>query len=92
MKAYNFSDQEIANALSAQGLYTAGGEGGGGGEQETGIINKNINTFSGGDGITSIAPGTLQKQYQANLNSPINNYLYEMGAKYKASDFGKKSR
>ena len=92
MKAYNFSDQEIANALSAQGLYTAdgGGGGGGGGEQETGIINKNINTFSGGDGITSIAPGTLQKQYQAQLNNPINNYLYEMGAKYKASDFGKK--
>ena len=89
MKAYNFSDQEIANALSAKGLYTAGG-GGGGGEQETGIINKNINTFSGGDGITSIAPGTLQKQYQAQLNNPINNYLYEMGAKYKASDFGKK--
>ena len=25
MKAYNFSDQEIANALSAQGLYTAPG-------------------------------------------------------------------
>jgi len=90
MKAYNFSDQQIANALSAQGLYTAGGGGGGDGEQETGIINKNINTFSGGDGITSIAPGTLQKQYQAQLNNPINNFLYEMGAKYKASDFGKK--
>ena len=27
MKAYNFSDQEIANALSAQGLYTAPGSG-----------------------------------------------------------------
>jgi hypothetical protein len=89
MNSYGFTDQQIADALSAQGLYTAGG-GGGGGEQETGIINKNINTFSGGDGITSIAPGTLQKQYQAQLNNPINNYLYEMGAKYKASDFGKK--
>ena len=90
MKGYNFSDQEIADALSARGLYTASGSGGGGGgnEQVTGIIGAQLNR--GDNNVTTFAPGTLQKQYQANLNNPINNYLYEMGAKYKASDFGKK--
>jgi hypothetical protein len=48
MKAYNFSDQEIANALSAQGLYTAPGSG----TPETttpNIIGSQINQ-GGGDG------------------------------------------
>ena len=82
MKGYNFSDQEIADALSARGLYTSGG-GGGGSEQVSGIIGTQLNRVN--DSVTSIAPGTLQKQYQANLNNPINNALYEMGAKFKAS-------
>ena len=48
MKAYNFSDQEIANALSAQGLYTAGGSS----TPETtspNIINQQLQTGGGGD-------------------------------------------
>ena len=47
MKSYNFSDQEIANALSAQGLYTAGGS-----TPETtapNIINQQLQTGGGGD-------------------------------------------
>ena len=50
MKAYNFSDQEIANALSAQGLYTAPGSS----IPETtapNIINQQLQTGGGGDGI-----------------------------------------
>ena len=85
MNAYGFSDQEIADALSARGLYTASGSGGGGGgnEQVTGIIGEQLNR--GDNNVTTFAPGTLQKQYQANLNNPINNALYEIGAKFKAS-------
>ena len=48
MKAYNFSDQEIANALSAQGLYTAPGSS----TPETtapNIINQQLQTGGGGD-------------------------------------------
>ena len=41
MKGYNFSDQEIADALSARGLYTPGGATQP--EQVTGIINQQIN-------------------------------------------------
>jgi len=44
MKGYNFSDQEIADALSARGLYTAAGSGTTTQpEQVTGIINQQIN-------------------------------------------------
>ena len=86
MKGYNFSDQEIADALSARGL--ASGSGGGGNEQVTGIIGAQLNR--GDNNVTTFAPGTLQKQYEAQLKNPINNALYEMGAKFKASDFGKK--
>ena len=48
MKAYNFSDQEIANALSAQGLYTAPDSS----TPETtasNIISSQINQGDGGD-------------------------------------------
>ena len=47
MKGYNFSDQEIADALSARGLYTPGGTTQP--EQVTGIINQQIQT-AGDDG------------------------------------------
>ena len=47
MKAYNFSDQEIANALSAQGLYTAGGSTP---VVEEGIISAAPNIINQGDG------------------------------------------
>ena len=40
MKGYNFSDQEIADALSARGLYTPGGTTQP--EQVTGIINLSL--------------------------------------------------
>jgi hypothetical protein len=92
MNSYGFTDQQIADALQGQGLYTpAGGGGGGGGsnEQVTGIIGTQLNR--GDDSVTSIAPGTLQKQYQAQLNNPINNFLYETGAKIKASQPYQKS-
>ena len=76
MKAYNFSDQEIANALSARGL------------SELGTSNIPDTTSSqtigyqdsGGNGdgkTTSIAPGTLKSQYQTSINNPINNAIYD---------------
>ena len=83
MKGYNFSDQEIADALSARGLYEPTGGGGDGNEQVTGIIGTQLNR--GDNNVTTFAPGTLQKQYEAQLKNPINNALYEMGAKFKAS-------
>ena len=53
MKGYNFSDQEIADALSARGLYTAAGSGTTQPEQVTGIINQQIQTGGGdNDGFT----------------------------------------
>ena len=48
MNAYGFTDQEIADALSARGLYTPGGTTQP--EQVTGIINQQIQTGGGGDG------------------------------------------
>jgi len=48
MKNYNFSDQEIADALSARGLYTPAGSGTGTTVSE-GIINQQIQTGGGGD-------------------------------------------
>jgi hypothetical protein len=47
MNAYGFSDQEIANALEGQGLYTPGGSTPDAPDQ--GIINQQLNQ-SGGDG------------------------------------------
>ena len=50
MKGYNFSDQEIADALSARGLYTPAGSGSTTQpEQVTGIINQQIQTGGGRD-------------------------------------------
>ena len=43
MNAYGFSDQEIADALSARGLYTAPGSGTTQPEQVTGIIGSQLN-------------------------------------------------
>ena len=47
MNSYGFTDQQIADALSAQGLYGAANSGTTQPEQVTGIINKQIN--QGGD-------------------------------------------
>jgi hypothetical protein len=49
MKGYNFSDQEIADALSARGLYTPAGSGTTQPEQVTGIINQQLQTGGGRD-------------------------------------------
>ena len=90
MKAYNFSDQEIANALSAQGLYTAPGSG----TPETttpNIIGSQINQGGGGDGIQSIGPQNIAsftetvEARQNRLNKPgkiadfINSNLGKIG-------------
>jgi len=48
MKGYNFSDQEIADALSARGLYTPAGSGTTTTAPE-GIINQQLQTGGGGD-------------------------------------------
>ena len=90
MKAYNFSDQEIANALSAQGLYTAPGSS----TPETtapNIIGSQINQGGGGDGIQSIGPQNIAsftetvEARQNRLNNPgkiadfINSNLGKIG-------------
>jgi len=49
MSAYGFSDQQIADALSARGLYTPAGSGSTQPEQVTGIINQQIQTGGGDD-------------------------------------------
>ena len=49
MSAYGFSDQQIADALSARGLYTPAGSGTTQPEQVTGIINQQIQTGGGRD-------------------------------------------
>ena len=46
MNAYGFSDQEIADALSARGLYESTGGGGSGNEQIAGIIGSQIDRKS----------------------------------------------
>ena len=90
MKAYNFSDQEIANALSAQGLYTAPGSS----TPETttpNIIGSQINQGGGRDGIQSIGPQNIAsftetvEARQNRLNNPgkiadfINSNLGKIG-------------
>jgi len=52
MNAYGFTDQEIADALSARGLYTPAGSGTTQPEQVTGIINQQIQTGGRDDNKT----------------------------------------
>ena len=54
MKGYNFSDQEIADALSARGLYTAAGSGTGTETTQPNIIGAQLNQGGGGGGITEL--------------------------------------
>ena len=80
MKGYNFSDQEIADALSARGLYTPAGSGTTQPEQVTGIINQQINQ-GGDDRITE-----LQKTFTKDLSGdPRFSYLtpQEQANKYR---------
>ena len=53
MNAYGFTDQQIADSLSARGLYTPPGSGTTEPEQVTGIINQQINQ-GGDDRITEL--------------------------------------
>lgn len=68
MNAYGFSDQEIANALEGQGLYTPSGSS----TPETtapNIINQQIQSGGGGGGITTLDPLTRPQGTPFNLNS-----------------------
>jgi len=72
MNTYGFSDQEIADALSARGLYTAAGSGTGTETTESNIIGAQLNQGGGGGGgITE-----LQKTFTKDLSeNPRFNYL-----------------
>ena len=54
MKNYNFTDQEIADALSARGLYTPAGSGSGTETTAPNIIGSQLN--QGGDNFSSFNP------------------------------------
>jgi hypothetical protein len=69
MKAYNFSDQEIANALSAQGLYTAGGTTDTPDTTIQPISFQSGNGGGGGGGITELDPLNRPKGTPFDLNS-----------------------
>ena len=69
MKAYNFSDQEIANALSAQGLYTAGGTTDTPDTTIQPIGFQSGNGGGGGGGITELDPLNRPKGTPFDLNS-----------------------
>ena len=90
MNAYGFDDQAIADALAAQGLYTAPGSS----TPETttpNIIGSQINQGGGGDGIQSIGPQNIAsftetvEARQNRLNKPgkiadfINSNLGKIG-------------
>jgi hypothetical protein len=71
MNAYGFSDQEIANALQGQGLYTPGGS-----TPDTpsdNIIGSQINQGGGGEGITE-----LQETFTTLPGDPKNFRLSQL--------------
>jgi len=70
MSGYGFTDQQIADALQGQGLYTPAGGGEGGSEQVSGIINEQIQT--GGDGRMQGLNQTFTKDLS---QDPRFNYL-----------------
>ena len=79
MKGYNFSDQEIADALSARGLYTPAGSRTTQPEQVKGIINQQIQTGGGdNDGFTGFGKfGNLDPTTEKEVT--INFYDEEYG-------------
>ena len=95
MNAYGFSDQQIADALSARGLYTAAGSGTTQPEQVTGIIGSQLN--QGGGDKPMIQPfkqdprvGSAFEAYQRNqalsamgINDPFANEATLAGAYYE---------
>ena len=95
MNAYGFSDQEIANALQEQGLYTPAGSETKPPEQVTGIIGSQLN--QGGDDKPMIRPfredpkvGSAFEAYQRNqqlqsmgINDPFADEISLQGAYYE---------
>jgi len=77
MNSYGFSDQEIANALEGQGLYTPGETTDTPDTTSSQTIGYQNNSGNGDGKTTSIAPGTLKSQYQTSINNPINNAIYD---------------
>ena len=75
MKNYNFTDQEIADALSARGLYTAAGSGTGTETTAPNIIGSQLNQAggSGGGGITE-----LQETFRTEPGDPKNFRLSQL--------------
>jgi len=69
MNAYGFTDQEIADALSARGLYTPAGSGSGTETTQPNIINQQLQTGGGGGGITE-----LQKTFTTETAPPSKPY------------------
>ena len=69
MKAYNFSDQQIADALSAQGLYTAGGSTPDTPDTTIQPIGFQSGNGGGGGGITELDPLNRPKGTPFDLNS-----------------------
>ena len=79
MNAYGFSDQEIADALSARGLYTPAGSGSGTETTQPNIIGAQLN--QGDDRVTE-----LQETFTKDLSGDSRfNYLtpQEQGVKYR---------
>jgi hypothetical protein len=95
MNAYGFSDQEIADALSARGLYTPPGSGSTQPEKVTGIIGTQLN--QGGDDKPMIQPfrqdprvGAAFEAYQRNqqlqsmgIEDPFADEISLQGAYYE---------
>ena len=77
MKGYNFSDQEIADALSARGLYTPAGSGTTQPEQVTGIINQQLQTGDDGPKGDFGIFGNLDKSTAKDFNVEV--YDEELG-------------
>ena len=79
MKAYNFSDQEIANALSAQGLYTAGGT--------TDTPDTTIQPIGfqsgngGGGGITELTPLNTRTNISSGINRNDKTFIDPLNEK-----------
>ena len=73
MNSYGFSDQEIANALSAQGLYTAGGT--------TDTPDTTIQPIGfqsnneGGGGITELTPLNTKKNISSGINRDDKTFI-----------------
>ena len=74
MNAYGFSDQEIANTLQAQGLYTPADSGSGTETTQPNIVNAQLQEGGGGGGVTT--PYDYLKTYTKDLSGDSRfNYL-----------------